>query len=248
MRTPIFPRNCILSNGGSGNFVSVSRLPCAFAGFAEPVAMAERCPDDSRAAPAALNQSLFTGLTSNRKPPIVQASGPLASLSLSRGGFSLLELMVVLVLMTVIVSAVAISFRGPVRDTQMTTAIATLRSLDHRMRYSATNSNERKLMVLDLKKGVFESEQNQTRLIHLPRSVSIKKVYVSSRDFSSERLQLPYFQDGSSLTWAVLLDNGSRRQWILFAGRSGQVLTPANEDEVASIFDVLRTWPLEPSQ
>jgi len=166
-----------------------------------------------------------------------------AAFSCKSQGFSLLELLVVLALMAMIVTGVAISFRGPVLNAQLSTAISSLQSVDQRIRYIASQKKERQLIILNLKTGKLELSGGTSDSVDLPASVRIEKVFVSHSSGDSQKLSLPYFPDGSSATWAARISNGISSSWVLFAGRSGQVRISAKEDEIETIFKLLSKRP-----
>jgi len=172
-----------------------------------------------------------------------------------RRAFSLLELMIVLVLISVMAGAVVLSFRGSLHNAKLATALSAIQSLDQRMRYAAIEQKRMSMLILDLREGRLQSAGRASgqssgkaagltpgeggEKLKLPPGVQISKVYVSTREVQSRRLSLPYYPNGSSVGWAVEVSTGDTKKWVLFAGRSGQVYWAKDEDEVSKIFEML---------
>ncbi len=160
-------------------------------------------------------------------------------------GFTLLELIVVLALISFLTASVALSFRAPIQNARIDAAVSSIQSLDRRLRYASIHKNRLEVLLLDLVSSELRTVNSSQAEIRLPKGISISKVYVSRPTEESDRLSISYFPDGSSLSWAMhVSDAGSDfGRWVVVAGRTGQVFMTESEEDVADVFQLLAKRP-----
>ncbi len=156
-------------------------------------------------------------------------------------GFTLLELIVVLALMSFLTTSVALSFRTPLQKARLDAALSSIQSMDRRLRYTAIHKNRSEVLLLDLGLSELRIVGSAQVAVRLPKGISISKVYVSRWAEESDRLSISYFPDGSSHSWSLQVsDTGSHfSRWLLVSGKTGQVSMIENEEEVADVFQLL---------
>ena len=145
-------------------------------------------------------------------------------------GFSLIELMAVIVLMGLMATAGIVVFAGQIDQARLSQAVDRILAAEHEER--------RSLRVSPVPGGVkIESQPDRLRFqtcgkdVTLGPNVRIKGWLTTSPN--GEGNQVPYTQQAQSPTWAIQLAtrrNASR--WIVVIGLSGQVLVTDDSQRV----------------
>jgi len=155
-----------------------------------------------------------------------------------RRGFTLIEMMAVVIIMALLATAAALSFARPMRVARGRDAVDQVRSLDASARQFARRFGRPIEIVFDLSNGTLARRERdeiafQTSLSHGCR---IDEVRASGQSFSLGEASIECAGSGMSRTYAVHLVGPELDQWLVFAGLSGQV-TQVND--VSQVEDIL---------
>ena len=158
-------------------------------------------------------------------------------------GFSLVELIAVLLIISIVAGAVMLRVQGPLHSTQMRDVIDQVRNFDLPTRSYALEQDRPVHLVVDLAAGELSRTDTQgTQLLgeplKLPLGCRIARLLVRGEDVSTGSIAIGFSRLGLSPSYAVLLEGpGNRRQWILVAGLSGEIVEIDDEQEVQNILD-----------
>lgn len=161
-----------------------------------------------------------------------------------RRGFSLLEMVVVIALIAIMGSGVALVYRDSLSNTQMVLTLDRLKVLDERARIRCIRKDGgHKLIFSTEQQCIFTTPSNGRGrpkvLLKFPRRIELKDVRTSVGS-GQGKTEIPYYRDGTSPTWYVVLKNGASEKNIFFSGRSGQALVNVSESFVEGAFNEIR--------
>ena len=152
-------------------------------------------------------------------------------------GFSLLELLVVLVLVAFVAAVVVVSWSGVHHGAVAEAAVGRLKFLDQHLRaYARTHRTECRLSFeLDtarVRKLYHAKDNKNPSWESLGRGVRVEDLQSTSDETRGRRVDIPLRRDGTSPTYGVhLVGPGERELWLVFAGVSGQVTALETERE-----------------
>jgi prepilin-type N-terminal cleavage/methylation domain-containing protein len=150
-------------------------------------------------------------------------------------GFSLVELIVVLVLMGILVSMATVSIRGVILRQRLARAAEVVEQFDTALRRSARNARRQVVGVIDRnhRRLTIGQVNRSARTFTLPNQVSIDSVRLGRSSFATGSVnQIIVADDGSSASYAVRLVSGQTHRWVVFAGGTGQVIHDLDRSSV----------------
>jgi len=157
-----------------------------------------------------------------------------------RRAFSLIELSVVLVILAIAAAAVALNARARMRRATLDDAVGALGRYDGATRAAARRQDRPIALLMDLSAGRVnrvspDGDEIDAAPLMLPGGVRIARVLVGDRciDYGEAAIRINTL--GLSRSYAVLLDDGNNRRWLLAAGLTGRIVEIEDEDEVADI-------------
>ncbi len=161
-------------------------------------------------------------------------------------GFTLLEVLAVIVILAFLAAAVSVTASGFSGSAKMEDALDRLVFIDHLTRQHAARFDQPSEVVLDLRQGTMtrqNSEGQKIRHSHrraLPQGYHIKRVKVPGGEVSSGKVSIPYSPMGHTPTYAVhVAGRDGRQRWVLFAGITGQSILLDDEKNLADLFKIL---------
>ena len=165
-----------------------------------------------------------------------EADGSLARSTSVRSGFTLIELIAVIVVLAIITSLAVMSFGGTIDRYKMVQAIETLEMFDAAARREARRAEQPLTATINASRGELTIGITD-RTFRLPSRVEITD-FRTSRSGSRGLVRLPIASDGSSPTYAVQLTRGKIKRWFMVLGVSGQVVPIENEGDVNALLSV----------
>jgi prepilin-type N-terminal cleavage/methylation domain-containing protein len=161
----------------------------------------------------------------------------------NRQGFTLIELMAVVVIMALLTSAAAFSFSDALRAARFSEAQQLIRGLDASARLSARGSGAEVAIVFDLDEGKLSRREKgrdgpASYEAWLPASYKIDRVRVGNQISSEGEVAIVVSASGIGRTYAVRLAGPGSQRWLLFAGLTGQItqVEVENESQLDAIF------------
>jgi prepilin-type N-terminal cleavage/methylation domain-containing protein len=170
-----------------------------------------------------------------------QSTPPARSISAGRlGGFTLVEIMIVVLLMAMLASAAALSMNGPLTSARAADAAEMVSSFDAAVRIYARRYHSGAQIVFDLSAGKISRRQKHDNLddhasTFLPSGFSIDEIRQAQHLASVGETHINVSAMGLSPSYAVHLLGPRSDQWLVFAGLSGQVRQVNNEAAIDAI-------------
>jgi prepilin-type N-terminal cleavage/methylation domain-containing protein len=157
-------------------------------------------------------------------------------------GYSLLELLVVLVLLTLVAGGVMVSIKEPLRRARGQLALDEWQALDGQLRELARRTQRPVRLVVHVRRRILErvSDDDQGRSVtqSLPLAGSWSRVAKSGTESKDDDLHIPFWPDGRSATYAVEIpDAHGRPIWLVFAGVTGQPRVQSHAHTVTQLLD-----------
>lgn len=155
-------------------------------------------------------------------------------------GFSLIELVVVLVLMGMLAGTAAVSVRGVVVRQDLSRAAEIVEQFDTALRRTARHQR-RSLVGVVNRAGQslsIETARDNRRTFKLPRQVTIDSIRFATSNRNQLQDRIVVNGDGVGFSYAIRLAYGETDRWVFFAGGSGQVVHGLSGDSINSLLAV----------
>lgn len=163
-----------------------------------------------------------------------------------RLGFTLIEMMVVIVLLALLVSMATFQLRGPLQDATYTGNIERLQFLDQQVRAHAQRFGQQSELIIDLDTGGLASSgtsdaSTENALRFTPRGgTKIEGVLLADGSIHSGTAKIRISDRGQSATYALQLRSpAGQQEWLLFVGLTGQSLRLKDENEIDQLSRLL---------
>lgn len=155
-------------------------------------------------------------------------------------GFTLIELSVVILIVGIAAAAVTLKVQRPLQFARLGDAVGALVDFDQTTRSAARGQDRPLRMMMNVSSGTVRrlGETGQTpggSTLGLSSPVRLARVLVRQQDCRDGEIAIMCSRKGLTPTYAVLLESGSRRQWVVFVGLSGQVVQVDSENEARDI-------------
>jgi prepilin-type N-terminal cleavage/methylation domain-containing protein len=167
----------------------------------------------------------------------------------NRRAFSLVELTVVLLILAIMAGAVAVSARGPLRKVGIERTVDEIIAFDRLTRQYARQQDRAIRLLVDLSAGELRRTDEEGRgelgePLRLASGYSVARLRLAGQDIASGQVAISCSALGLTPTYAVLLEGaGGRRQWVLVAGLSGQIVGTGDDKETENILAMLEARP-----
>ena len=155
-----------------------------------------------------------------------------------RRAFTLVEFVAVLALMAALSGVAAVSLAAFARAHATGDAVDRLRAADAAARHRAETSGRSITLRIDMAAGrlALRDGRDVTTLATLPGGVSIGETATPAGREAYGRVDLPFAGGtGFSPTYALRLDGGGDRRWLVVAGLTGQTKEVADEHIEATL-------------
>lgn len=156
--------------------------------------------------------------------------------TLGRRGFTMVELVTVLVLLSLVAGTVTFSLRGNIANSRAELAIEKLQLADRQLRDSASRSGRVSSLRIDVSKGRVARTVRGERDLVIEDDIPVLRFRSKDLDADGGQVAVQFLPDGTSTTYAVCLrQNKQARKWIIFAGLTGQALVTSDTGEVEQL-------------
>jgi prepilin-type N-terminal cleavage/methylation domain-containing protein len=158
----------------------------------------------------------------------------------NRRAFTLIESLVAVVLLGIISTAAALTFRSSLQSATATDAIAQIKYLDSSARQRAQRFNQPVELIFDLTNSTLSRREGSKRndqsfTASLPRGFSIDQINIAGQSTFNGETSLTCSPTGLTPSHAIHLIGPNFDQWLLFAGLSGQLTLIKDEATVQDI-------------
>jgi prepilin-type N-terminal cleavage/methylation domain-containing protein len=154
--------------------------------------------------------------------------------------FSLIELSVVLVIVAIAAAAVTLNARGRMRHVTLADAVGAFVAYERTTRVAARQQDRPMVLSIDVSGGEVrrvstDDGRPESVPMTLPGRVSVARVLIRDRRIDYGAAAIRINTHGLSCTYAVLLGDGTRSQWLVVPGLTGRIVEVGDEDEVLDI-------------
>ena len=158
----------------------------------------------------------------------------------SASAFTLIESLIAVVLLGIISTAAALTFRSSLQSASTTDAIEQIKYLDASARQRAGRFNQPVELIFDLTNSSLSRREGNKRndeSFHasLPRGFSIDQINIAGQSTFNGEISLACSPAGLTPSYALHLIGPNFDQWLLFAGLSGQMTLIKDEESVQDI-------------
>ncbi len=156
-------------------------------------------------------------------------------------GFSLIEMLAVLLILALIAGSVAVSLGGAAQRARLEDAVSRFEFYERSTRERAQSKSEPLQLVYKLKSGYVERVTDSTQKLSgqqlgLPPGFTIDQVWTRQERIIEGEVGMLYGSNGCAATYAVMISGLDRQStWIVVVGLSGQVLETDDVDKVRAI-------------
>ncbi|MEZ6055062.1 MAG: type II secretion system protein [Planctomycetaceae bacterium] len=156
-------------------------------------------------------------------------------------GFTLPELMVVILIIGLIAAAAGIRFSGVTQNAKLEWASQQIRSTDEQLRRFASRDGAKGILKIDLNDNqlirVYQDKIDQELKIDLGETVTIKRFLSRTRDLKYNEAQVHYTQGGVTESFALELGLPSGKSvWLCVAGLTGRITEEEQTENVQELF------------
>lgn len=164
---------------------------------------------------------------------------------MNRRAFTLVEVMACMLLLALAATIVVVSLRPRQRHADFEQTLEKLWNQNQLARQRATRLSQHVAIRFDLDQQMVEllgrdggRLANATE-IRLPQNIRIEKLRWGAKWYDHGRVELAVTDRGQSASYGLVVGDGSRREFFLVAGLSGQVQKVANDAQIDELFAML---------
>lgn len=160
-------------------------------------------------------------------------------------GFTLIELVVVLVILALAAGAITLRLQGPLERATLADTVGRIVAFDARTRVLARRHDKMLRIEVDLSAGVLTRIGTATgepagMPLELPEGVRLAECRLASENASIGRVAVPVSSRGLSKSYALcVVGADGPRHWLIVAGLTGQVTRTEDAHTVETLFAAL---------
>ncbi len=165
---------------------------------------------------------------------------------MNRDGFSLVELLAVLTLMSLVMLMVTVRWNEPYQAARFQSDIERVIDADMKVRRHAFANKRPCRIIFDFENNTVQSSRwidgKETLLgFKLYSTINLRSIQTASGTSSKRKRQIEIRPDGSGLTYALEINQSGISKWVMFAGRTGQPHTTDQLSDVKTLFKTIKT-------
>jgi prepilin-type N-terminal cleavage/methylation domain-containing protein len=160
-----------------------------------------------------------------------------------RSGFTLLEILLVVMILATVLGVAAATMVGPVRKARTIQAFDRLENVDRYTRTVARRDNTPYRITFDRKKRIIESRsvletnKRNIRVWPMPSGTELRHYYDARGSSNLSKYEVLVAANGTSPSYAVAVaGREGGKHWIVTFGLSGKQIRVEDDSDVASIF------------
>ncbi len=159
-------------------------------------------------------------------------------------GFSLLELMAVLLIMAIVAAAVTLRMQGPLRQSQTAEVIDRIRAFDEITRTYARQQDQTLQVMVDMSANKLGRTNSAGQAVgaglELPKGCSFNSVSLATDRAHGGKALLVCGNTGYTPTYCLEVQDAQRqRHWLLFAGLSGEMKVYESQNAAQQVLAAL---------
>ncbi len=176
-----------------------------------------------------------------------------------RGGFTLIEVMAVVMLLGLLAGATIWLMTRQARQSQQDLAVIRITGADRDARLAARRTRPQCLLRFDLdRQEIYRlrrdpaGRETRTHRVSFPAGFRVARVLIAEaetagpstsfrRGESTGLVEIPFSPAGRSPTYAVALESEHNRTWLIVSGLTGQTSLEENDKTVENLFATLAT-------
>ena len=162
---------------------------------------------------------------------------------MSNKAFTLVEIIVALVIISLTATIVTINTGGPLNDANWSDAISRIERADQFVRTYTENTAQPININIDLSENrIFFTDVGDQkkvgRIIKFPSGIRIAKLLVKGQALTGGVMPIRCSKASLTPTYAILvLGPNGRQVWLLIAGLSGQITEFENEEQIEKVWN-----------
>jgi len=155
------------------------------------------------------------------------------------GGFTLIELAAVIVILALLAGVVAVSVRAHLENAKLELLLARVEAFDGRLRDETRRQNRLEELRINAQEGCIAQGEatSPPRVIRVTGRIRIDRIRTTDFDGEFGELRVLISPLGQSDTYALRFRTAQGRQvWLVVLGVSGQCLRLEKEEQVDEVF------------
>lgn len=165
-----------------------------------------------------------------------------------RGGFSLIEMTVVLLILAISAAAVTLRIQGPLHNAQMSDVVERVAEFDLLTRTFARENDQPVWICVNLDENQLQRSRKEQdtykecgRAMTLPDGFSLTRLMLGEKEYDHGAVTIRFSRQGLGPSYVLRLSGpGGREQWIFMTGVGGQLVQIKNEEEARNILEATK--------
>jgi prepilin-type N-terminal cleavage/methylation domain-containing protein len=165
-----------------------------------------------------------------------------------RGGFSLIEMTVVLLILAISAAVVTLRVQGPLHNAQMSDVVERVAEFDLLTRTFARQNDQPVWVCVNLDENQLQRSRKEQdtfkecgQVMSLPDGFVLSRLMMGEKDYEHGSVTIRFSRQGFGSSYALRLSGpNGREQWVLLTGVGGQLVQVKNEAEARNILEATK--------